>query len=814
MIVSKGFPIFQHSIWFFNIMISRCLILKKKFFSIFSSLPLLFMGVLLLASCSITRNVPDSKYLLNKSTIKVDSKMTNVTDLNSYLKQHPNKEILGFRFHLRMYNMASPYKFNGINKALKTIGEEPVLLDTNLINEGTQNLLLYLQSKGYYNAIVSDSISYRGKKAEVVYSVKPNNPYRIRNINYSIEDTVIRRLIQADSANRLISSRQFFDSDILQNERTRIESYLRNNGYYNFSKDFITFSADTSVGNHKADVVLMLRNPMRFNSEGSKVVSNFKRYIVKRVFVYPNYDPILFLSKRQDDKIDTVEIDGVQFIFPEDPGVKLNVVYNANFIRPGIMFSNDIVQKSQNYLNLLKVYKFVNISFKESLPEKKTKSFDLFQNDSVVQDSLLYGYLDCYIHLSQQTLQSYQVELVGTNTTGSLGAEGNLSYQHRNLFRGAEVFDVKLRGMVESAQQKISLNNTLELGGSLGLSLPKFLGPFSSSDFFIRNAVKTQFTASYNFQRRPDYTRTIATLMYGYSWRSSKFITQNFNPIEINAIQIPVISSDFQKEIENTFLRYSYLNQIVTVSSYSFIFNNQNLQKLSSYTYLRYNLELSGNILSLGLSAANNTKASDGTYQILNTSFSQFVRSDINLTYHQVVDKNNTFAYRIFAGVGYPYGNSKALPFEKSYFSGGANGIRAWQARALGPGSYDTTGVTYPNRTADLKLEANIEYRFKIFWQLEGALFFDAGNIWSLPGVDTREGAVFNAKEFYKQIALGSGLGIRVNLGFFTIRTDFGYKVYDPAKDSTKEFRPWVPFQQKFMWRKDINFNFGIGYPF
>lgn len=814
MAVSKGFPIFQLRFCFANIMISSLLNPIASRIIKFYPLPSLFLGLTLLVSCSITRNVPDDKYLLNKSVIEIDSKAVKESDLQSYLKQHPNKEILGFRFHLRLYNLASPYKFNGLNKWLKTIGEEPTLIDTNLIKEGAQNVLLYLKNKGYYNAAVTDTIQYYGKKASVFYRVHPNLPYTVKGLSYNVEDTVIARLVKDDSANCIISTKELFDTDMLQNERLRLESYLRNNGFYNFSKDYITFSADTSVDDHKVDIILTIRNPIEFDKEGKRTVTNFKRYKVKRVFIYPNYDPIQFISGGQSSIPDTIEYNGIEYIFHKDPGIKLNVIHNANTIRPGIMYSNDIVSRSQNNLNLLKLYKFVNISFTESVEISDPLGVKLFDEQSNNEDSLLVGYLDCHIQLSQNTLQSYQAELVGTNTTGSLGAEGNFNYQHKNLFKGAEVFDIKLRGMVESAQQKINLNNTLEVGGSLGLSIPKFLGPFSSSDLFIRNAVKTQITASYSFQRRPDYTRTIASLIFGYNWKSSRFISQNFNPIEINAIQIPLISDAFQQQIESTFLKYSYINQLVTVSSYSITYNNQNFQKASSYTYMRYNLELSGNILSFASNTIGRPKAADGSYQILNTSFSQFVRSDVNLTYHHVIDKNNTFVYRIFAGLGYPYGNSKALPFEKMYFSGGANGVRAWQARALGPGSYFATGESYPNRTADIKLEANLEYRFKIFWQLEGALFFDAGNIWSLPGVDTREGAVFKTNEFYKQVALGSGLGIRVNLGFFTIRTDFGYKVYNPENDPTSNFRPWVPFQQKFVWKDDVNFNFGIGYPF
>ncbi|MGD9976648.1 MAG: BamA/TamA family outer membrane protein [Bacteroidales bacterium] len=770
------------------------------------------MGLLFFTSCSITRNVPEDKYLLNKSRVKVGSWEVNQSELDSYLKQHPNKKIMGFRFHLRLYNLASSYKSKGMSQWLRKIGEEPVILDTTLVNEGTQNVLLYLQSKGFYKAAISDTIRYHGKKADVYYTVTPDAPYRIRSISYFIEDTVIQRLVKADSANCLITRNQLFDRDLLQSERTRLESYLRNSGYYSFSKNFVTFTADTNIGKHNVDLVLQIRNPMLADDQGNRVQSNFKRYKIKRVFIYPSYDPIVFISKKMEVLLDTVTLNDIEFIFPGDPGVNLNVLSVANSIRPGILYSNDVVQKTQNSFNLLKLYKFVNVNFTENNDAAEPPKFDLFAEPVDNVDSLLYGYLDCHIQLSQNTLQSYQIELVGTNTTGSMGAEGNFIYQHKNLFRGAEVFDFKLRGLIESTQKQIQFNNAVEVGGSLGLSLPKYLGPFASRNFITRKGIRTQVTASYSFQRRPDYTRTIVSLMFGYSWKGTGHITHNFNPIEINAIRIPRISNEFESQIENTTLKYSYINQIVTVSSYSLIFNNQNLQKLGSYTYFRYNLESSGNILSLAYSSFNRPKSPDGTYRLLNTSFSQFIRSDINFTYHHVIDKINTFAYRVFIGVGYPYGNSKALPFEKRYFSGGANGIRAWQARALGPGSYYQGGETYPNRTSDIKLEANAEYRFKLFWKMEGAMFLDAGNIWSMPGLDTRPGTIFKFGKFYEQIALGGGVGLRVNLGFFTFRTDFGYKIFDPSINPNEKFKPWT-FQHKFKW-SDINFNFGIGYPF
>jgi outer membrane protein assembly factor BamA len=777
----------------------------------------ILISTLLFSSCNITRNVPEEKYLLNNSVIDVKSKEIKPSDLEPYLRQRPNKRILGFRFHLRVYNSANPYKFKGINGWLKTIGEEPVILDTFLVSEGARNIQLYLKSKGYYQSAVKDTIVFSKRKANVLYTVSPQRPYRIGKLTYVIEDTAILRIVRADSINSLIKRNQLFDMDNLQEERSRIEAFLKNSGYYFFTKDLITFTADTAFGTHRVDLLLNIRNRYILGEDGKRTPQNYMKYKINRVFLYPNYDPIVFNARRRESQLDTVINNNVRFVFADDPGINLDVVYQATLIRPGAIYSNDIVQKTQSNLSSLKLYKMVNISFAEQFEDTKAKDKNefIYFEEETQEDTLRYGLLNCHIQLTPHTLQSYQVELVGTNTTGTLGAEGNLNYQHKNLFKGAEVFDIKFRGLIETVEQKVSLNNSLELGGSVGLNFPRFLSPFAGREYSRKYSPRTQLAASYNYQRRPDYIRTVASLQFGYTWKNSKYLTHGVNPIEINAINIPLISSAFQAKIDATpSLKYSYQNQIVTVSSYSLTFNNQNIQKATSYTYLRYNVELSGNLLSTAFELLDRPKASNGTYQILRTSFSQFVRSDLNITYHQVVNQDNTFVYRVFAGVGYPYGNSMAMPFEKKYFSGGANGIRAWQARALGPGSYYLSDKRFPNQSGDIKLEANLEYRFKLFWQLEGALFADAGNIWSFPGLDDTEGAEFKMDQFYRQIALGSGLGLRVNLGFLTIRLDFGYKVYDPARNPDADFRPWVPFQQKFVLNQDVAFNFGIGYPF
>lgn len=772
-----------------------------------------FLVFVFVTSCSVTKHVPYGMYLLNKVEVKSKSKEVKSDEILSYVKQKPNKRILGFRFHLRLYSLSNPQKSGWLSRGLRQIGEDPVLFDSLVVKESSRNIKLFLQSKGYYNSVVKDSIRYHGKKVDVFYTVEPRSPYHIRKIGYYIEDTTIRNLVLRDSVNRIFNRNDLFDIDLLQNERERIEILLKEKGFYSFDKNYITFTADTNLQGNYVDLNLIIKNPAKPNPKGKPVPLKFKRYKIRRVYIYPNYDPFKFDTFIENSQLDTISNNECYFVYHDKPGIKLSVIQSFNLIRPDSVFSLSRVNRTRQNLSQIRLFKFVNIEFREvDVFNKKDSLKVIFLDDSIDVDED-FGYLDCYIQLVPHTLQSYQVELVGTNTTGSLGAEGTLNYQHKNLLNGAELFDVKLRGLVETVLQNLNLHNTLEIGGSMSLKTPKFIGPYSSKVRVDKYAPNTQFTASYSFQRRPEYTRMITGLQYGYIWKSSQFSTHTLNPVELNAITIKEISSDFQEQIDSTFLKYSYISQIVTVSSYSWVYSNQNPKKLSNYNYLRFNFELSGNILSAISKLTGRSKNSNGSYEFFNTEFSQFARTEVNYTFHQIVDENNSFAYRFYIGLGYPYGNSRALPFEKRFFSGGANGIRAWQARSLGPGSYYQELERFPNRTADIKLEANFEYRYRLVWKLEGALFVDVGNIWSWPGLDERQGATFKWDKFYEQIAIGSGLGIRMNLGFFIIRTDFGYKIFDPAINPNEPYNPWVGFNQPLKINKFV-FNFGIGYPF
>jgi outer membrane protein assembly factor BamA len=797
----------------------------KYFFSSRFFIPCFALFAILASSCSITKNVPEGQYLLDKVEVKVEStdkKSIKDVELQRYIRQQPNKRILLFRFHLRLYNAAKPNKTKGLSKFFRTIGEEPVLLDTFLTQQSSINVKRYLDSKGFYNSVVENSTNYSKRKAKVSYTINLGLPYMVSNVKYIIEDTLIRRIVLSDSLNKVITTGVRFDLDLLKEERIRIEKLLKEDGYYFFSRDYITFNADTSAGVRKTNLELTIRNRFLRNQFGERIPQTFKKYEISNVFIYPNYDPVRFYQYLQSKQLDTLSFDGQNIVYHVSPGIKPKTITNANLIIPGQQYSESTVKTTKNNFNALRLYRIVNIFFEEDMQAEAKATDDdafVFFNDEKKDEETRLGRLICHIQLTPHTLQSYQIDLVGTNSTSDIGVEGNLNYQHKNIFRGAETFDIKLRGMVEIlSSERSGLSQSVEYGGAVSFGFPRFLNPFFSQGLLGKYNPRTQVSTSYSYQERPEYTRTVAGLNFGYNWRGEKKFSHTIIPSEISVINIFSISPSFYEIIKDTYLENSYKNQLVTLSSYSMIYNNQ-LSPRESFSLVRLNFEVSGNILN-SLFSVIGEKSDDDTYKIFDISFSQFVRGDINYAYNHLVDEKNTFVYRIYAGAGLPYGNSKALPFEKKYFSGGSTGVRAWHARGLGPGSYVEQQLSIPNQTADIKIEANVEYRFKLVWLLEGALFVDAGNIWAISRADERPGALFEFNNFYKQIALGTGLGIRMDLGFFALRFDMGVKVHDPGIVIPLEGEEpainyhWIPFDRPYNFGDDFVYHFGIGYPF
>jgi outer membrane protein assembly factor BamA len=749
-------------------------------------------------SCRTTRYVEDGDYLLSNNEIRGDIKQIDKVELETYIKQKPNKKILYFsKFHLGLYNLSKKGKDKGISGWLKTIGEAPVIYDPFLKDKSASQFELYLRSKGYYNALVTDSVIFKKKKARVIYNIEPGIPYKIRKVKYDFEDKNLKDIILKDTINSFIRKGELLDVDIMDAERGRMEENLKEQGYYSFKKEFIFFMVDSSLSKHQVDVNIVFKKYTEYKDEGYTIEISHPKYVIGKIYLNTNYQLRMALARDENylNSLDTIKYKDVSLVYLNEPNIKPAVVVESSYLIPGELYDIRNVRRTYRNFASLRLFRLSSIEFKEN---------EAYRDSS-------FRVLDCEIFLTPQTLQSLTLEPEITNSSGNIGAAGNLIYQHRNLFKGAENFDMRFKGAMETLESTIAENgNMLELGTELRLSIPKFLLPFKNDQFIKKFNPSTLISFAYNYQRRPDYARTLANASFGYTWRGNKFLTHIVNPIELNLIKIPYQSQEFTDWLEGKYIYYSYQPHLVTVTNYSFIYSNQNIQKKRDFIYFKMNFESAGNIL-YSLYKLGNVAPVDGRYQLFNTEFAQYVRSDADFRFYNVIDESNTIVYRFFAGAGLPYNNSTALPFEKKYFAGGANSIRAWQVRNLGPGSYKEVETSaYPNKTADIKLEANLEYRFKLFWLLEGALFVDAGNIWAINNDDERVGALFKLDSFYNDIAVGTGFGARLDFSYFVFRLDLGIKTRDPVYPAGQK---WV-FGNRKLERNDFVLNIGIGYPF
>ncbi len=683
--------------------------------------------LLLLSSCYSTRFVPEGEFLLKKNIIFIDNKSIPKYEIESYIQTKTNRKILWLiPFHLYVYNLSKIGKERPWKKKLgEIIGEPPVLLNEYLIRRSKQQIGIYLQTKGYYYSTISDSIiKNKNNNAKVNYYIKTGKPYIIDSINWQIEDPILRDFVKEISYNSLIKTSIILDEDLLQQERVRITEQLKNKGFYYFTKDFIQYEIDTSVGNYKVWLNVNISNQKIKANESIITENPFKMFKIDSVYIFYNYNPKLAIQNRKEyfSLLDTVSYKNIYLIGTCKSVYNYNLINRMNFIKPNDYYNHSDVQITYDKFMSLNNFKLVNIQFVNSTNPYK---------------------LNALIQLNPLLRHTYQVDVEGTNSSGNLGIAGNILYTNRNLFGGCQNLHIGISGSIERQTAVVQQNdqqiqeylpfNAVEYGTNFRLKFPTFIFPLVSEQFVKQKNPSTQIQALYNYQQRPDYSRTITTLVYGYEWSGNKYLRHIVNPVEINYVKIPFISWRFKKLIRGTFLENSFENHMETITSYGFIFNNNKVgrQKQNS-VHIRGKLETSGSLLYLIYNKWGKLSA-DSNFQILNVPFSQFVKADLDYRYYKFITKTTKLLYRFYGGFGYPYGNSTVLPFNKRYFSGGANSIRAWTVRSLGPGiTADTIYGNVFNQTGDIKLEGNIEYRFKLLWVIEPALFIDVGNIWNL----------------------------------------------------------------------------------
>ncbi|MDR0873843.1 MAG: BamA/TamA family outer membrane protein [Prevotellaceae bacterium] len=769
--------------------------MKPKIFFIFI--------ILLLSACSPTRHVPKDKYILNNVKIRTDAKSQTEQELRQYLRQQPNSRSFGLvRLRLGIYNFSGRDSSKWINKFLRNMGDAPVIYDSTLTDRSVSELKKYLNNKGYLDAQVTSQTTFRKRKAKVEYNVTNNQPYRVGNFYYNMRNDTVLAIVRADSAKTLIHRNMLFDTDVLNEERLRITTLLKNSGYYNFNKDYLHYRADSTGLDHVINLRMNLRNATKTDTAGRVITTPQRQYYVRNIRYYTTYDPI---ATTDFSTLDSLTCRCRTFYFNGSIGIRPEALLDNCYIESG-QYNEQQVEKTYSALNALSAIKYVNIKMLEIADNSDT--------------------LDCIIFTSPARRQQYSFDVEGTHSGGDLGFAGILGYQHKNLFHGSEVFKTSLRyayeARTDAPKDLLTYKGSNEAGLETSLTFPKFMFPFLTYDFRRKIQASTEFNMQYNYQRRIEYQRTNLSAGVKYVWLRNKNMRHTVELINVNYVYVPYVSKDFWEQYlnVNSILKYSYDDQLIVSTAYSLYFNQKFLRD-NLTTRMRF--ETAGNTL-YGISKLFNLPKKEDSYTVIkDIKFAQYVKTDLDFSYNKYIDYRNNVVYHAGLGLGVPYGNADVMPFEKRYFTGGANSMRGWGVRTLGPAVYKSPlSVIDYNQTGDIKLDMNLEYRFKMFWVLEGALFADAGNIWTLKDYvydikqneetgedESIKGGGFHFKDFYKQIALSYGAGLRFDFKYFLVRVDMGIKAYNPALDGSNKWR-----FKGLNYGDDFAFHFAVGYPF
>lgn len=767
------------------------------------AMALVLMAVL--SSCSSTKHVPQGKLLLDKVKINIADPRPDVekSQLANYLRQNANHRVLGgVKLQLAFYNLSGKDSTKWFNRWIQRVGTPPVIYDAALTEASAEQLKTALSNRGYMNNVVTyhvqtDSIK---RKARVDYDITLGEPYYIRSIAYEIPDDDMRDIILGDSADFVVHQGDLLNFNNLDQWRQDITENLRNHGYYAFNKEYITFIADTAADSHAVDLTLNSREPYR--NERMPYYTEHEPFYVRNVTYVTRFDPVAMRDGYWGE--DTVVLaSGVKVYEDSTHYLRPQVIDECNYIEPGSLYNADALNRTYRALGRLNVIKQINIDIRP-----------VGEVDGVLM-------LDAYVLLQSDRAQTISVSLEGTNSEGDLGFGVGLDYQHRNIFRGAEVLSGKFKLSYESLSGNLSgliNNNYSEYSTEWGITFPKFMAPFLKRSFKHKIQASTAFTLNFDYQARPEYTRVIAGGGWRYQWSErSRRLSHTLTLLDLSVISVPKFNEEFFDRITNPLLRYSYQDHLIMRMGYNFYRTNKaemNVQQMGLFQRdvftIRANAETAGNLL-YGLSHLTRQQAdSTGSYKALGIRYSQYVKADADYSITHYFDRRQSLAFHVGAGVAIPYGNSDVLPFEKRFYSGGANSVRGWGVRTLGPGSYNSNNSlsNFIYQCGDIRFDVNLEYRAKLFWVVELGLFIDAGNIWTIKDYEDQPGGVFKFNKFYEQIACSYGAGIRLDFKYFLVRVDMGMKAHNPASGQEH----WPLLHPRF--KRDSEFHFSVGYPF
>lgn len=724
-------------------------------------------GTLLLCACSATRHLPEGAYMLNRVKVVTDGKKykdISTSQLKEYVRQQTNSRwFSAFKIPLGVYALAGKDS-SWTNRTLRSMGEAPVIFDSLLARQTCEDLRLALQNKGYLDARVELFVDTHKKKADAYYLLYPGSPYSIRTYETDFQDSVAGQLLKHRPP--LLREGMRFSTDALNAERTQMTAYLQDRGYFRFHKEYITYRARKDAEHNSVDLALVL-HPFQRQGQPDTLHS---RYRIRNI-VY------------EGDAADTVV------------HLRRSVLQENTFLKEGEPYSAADLQNTYTHFGRLGAVRYTNINF-ESLA------------DTTLLDTRIL------VQPNKPSTLSFQPE--GTNTAGDFGTAASLTYQNRNLFRGSETFSMQLRGAYEAIRGLEGYKNQdfIEYSAEARLSFPRFVVPFLSSDIRRRIIATSEVSLLYDSQNRPEFHRRVLSAGWHYQWRpQNHHDSYRIDLVDLNYVFMPWISNTFRQEYldntsnSNVILRYNYEDLFIMRTGFGYTYNNGRLA-------LKAHAETAGNLLSLSSRVFGGEKNGYGQYEVFNIAYAQYVKADFDFTRELIGGAGGQqLVFHLGLGVAYPYGNSKVLPFEKRYFSGGANSVRGWSVRSLGPGGYkDKDGrINFITQTGDMKLDVNLEYRARLFWKLNGALFVDAGNIWTLRQYAEQPGGQITLRGLVNDLAVSYGLGVRLNFDYFILRFDLGMKAVNPAYQTEDEAH--YPLIHPDLGR-DLAFHFAVGLPF
>jgi outer membrane protein assembly factor BamA len=784
-----------------------------------------FILILFLSSCTGLSKITKENPLYTKSKIKWNKKEGKIPEQDrieaevvEVLSTEPNTKFLWMRPQVAFYTTFYTEKEKGFKHWVMTkVGKPPILIKDINEKHVRQLVLNRLLANGHFQAETETKIEQNGKKAKIIYTATIYQPYRLDSINFPQEPNPLGNILNDAKKETLLKTGAPYNFALLEQERSRLNDFAKEKGYFYFNDKFIIYKVDSTIGNRQMNVYMQVKKQMPDIAR--------KPYRIRNVFLFPNYkmgmDTLQSTTKLQ--RIGRLEGDSTFYCLMEDCQFRPEIIARSIFLNPDSLYSADKHEQTLKRLMGLGALKFADIRYKPV--------------DSLGSE----GYLDAYIQLVPAKRKSLRAELNLVSKSNNFAGPGiNISYRNKNTFGGAELLVVRLDGRFETqlsgrnANEKIEQPNqqngvySYEIGAGLEVYVPRFISPIKLPRLARKYVPKTVYQGDVRLLSRVNYFKLLSeTAQFGYDWQETATKRHRFNPISINYVRLMDTTSLFNEAIgDNPLLKRSFQNQFIFGGNYSFTYQSaakvdENTKKNKNHIFFNGNIDIGGNLVYSIQRIFESRKATgEEPYTILSEPYAQYARADADFRYYINFNEetHHKIVTRFIAGVGVPYGNADVLPYTKQFFAGGANSIRAFQARSIGPGSYiskDSTSGLFYDQTGDMRLEANIEYRFPIYSVFKGAVFADAGNVWLVKNDPNREGGLFRPKDLIDDIAVGVGAGLRIDVTFFVLRFDVAFPL---SKPWLPENERWVANQVKPQdrnWRREnLVLNIAIGYPF